>query len=95
MWELPGEEADRLREARNRFRRRFPAASPRPVAVIEQPIAGRRVRVEVYRAPGAPAGERDRWMTAAAVEGSASPSLTKKIVRRIVPGPSGRRTISK
>jgi hypothetical protein len=95
MWELPGEEADRLGDARKRFRRRFPTASPWPVAVIEQPIAGRRVRVEVYRTPGAPPGARDRWMTASAIEGSASPSLTKKIVRRIVPDPSGRRTISK
>jgi A/G-specific adenine glycosylase len=94
MWELPGEEADRLGDARKRFRRRFPTASPRPVAVIEQPIAGRRVRVEVYRTPGVPRGARDRWMTASAIEGSASPSLTKKIVRQIVPDPSGRRTIS-
>jgi A/G-specific adenine glycosylase len=91
MWELPGEEADRLAVARARFRRHFPEAAPLPVATIEQPIAGRRVRVEVYPAPGAPRGARDHWMTAAEIEGSASPSLTKKIVRRI----SQRRTISK
>jgi len=95
MWELPGEEADRLGDARKRFRRRFPEASPLPAATVEQPIAGRRVRVEIYPAPGAPAGAGDRWMTVSEVEESASPSLTKKIVRRIVPDRPGRRTISK
>jgi hypothetical protein len=62
------------------------------MATVEQPIAGRRVRVEVYRVPRARRGAHDRWMTAAEIEGSASPSLTKKIVRRVSPD---RRTISK
>jgi A/G-specific adenine glycosylase len=92
MWELPGEEADRLAEARARFRRRFPTAARRPADVVEQPIAGRRVRVEIYPAPGIPRGARDRWMTLSEIEGSASPSLTKKIVRRNSPD---RRTITK
>jgi A/G-specific adenine glycosylase len=92
MWELPGEESDRLGIARTRFRRHFPEAAPLPMATVEQPIAGRRVRVEVYRVPRARRGAHDRWMTAAEIEGSASPSLTKKIVRRVSPD---RRTISK
>jgi hypothetical protein len=94
MWELPGVEADRLAVARARFRRRFPTASPDPAAVVEQPIAGRRVRVEIYRTPGVPPGAGDRWMTVSEIEGSASPSLTKKIVRRISPDRAGRRTIN-
>ena len=95
MWELPGEEADRVAAARTRFRRRFPTAPPRPAAVIEQPIAGRRVRVEVYRVAGATPGPGDRWMTVSEIDGSASPSLTNKIIRRISPDRSERRTISK
>jgi len=92
MWELPGEEADRISVARSRFRRAFPRAERRPLATIEQPIAGRRVRVEVYRVSRAPAAD-GRWMSAREIEASASPSLTKKIVRRISPAPPDRRTI--
>jgi len=93
MWELPGEEADRLPIARARFRRRFPQAGARPVATVEQPIAGRRVRVEVYRVAAAPRGESGRWMTPREIAGSASPSLTRKIVARIAPDRSDRRRI--
>ena len=92
MWELPGEEAERASLARARFRRAFPRAESRPLATIEQPIAGRRVRVEVYRVPGAPVAG-GRWMTAPEIEASAAPSLTKKIVRRISPVRVDRRTI--
>jgi len=82
MWELPGEEGDSLSSARADFRRSFRTATRRPFALVEQPIAGRIVRVEIYRAS---ARERpgDRWMSPAEIEKSASPSLTKKIVRRI------------
>jgi len=92
MWELPGEEADRISVARSRFRRAFPRAENRPLATIEQPIAGRRVRVEVYRVARASAAG-GRWMTADQIEASASPSLTKKIARRISPARADRRTI--
>ena len=92
MWELPGEEADRISVARSRFRRVFPRAERRPVATLEQPIAGRRVRVEVYRVSRA-AAAGGRWMTATEIEASAAPSLTKKIVRRISPARADRRTI--
>ncbi len=83
MWELPGEEGESLPAARARFRRRFPGAASRSEGTVEQPIAGRRVRVEIYRAHGVAPEPGDRWMTAPQIERSATPSLTKKIVRRL------------
>ena len=93
MWELPGVEGDSLADVRAQFRDRFRSAERRPAATVEQPIAGRKVRVEVYRAPRAPRTDGDRWMTAAQVEEAAAPSLTKKIVRRLSPAPADRRRI--
>ncbi|HWC65218.1 MAG TPA: A/G-specific adenine glycosylase, partial [Thermoanaerobaculia bacterium] len=82
MWELPGVESDVLSRARERFRRRFrPLAAP--FSSVEQPIAGRRVRIEIYAAPAPARRPGDRWLTPAEIEASASPSLTKKIVRRV------------
>ncbi|HET7453750.1 MAG TPA: NUDIX domain-containing protein, partial [Thermoanaerobaculia bacterium] len=81
MWELPGVESASLAAARAHFRRRFPGAAPTPEPVVVQPIAGRRVHVEVYRSRRAPALPGDRWMTVAEIESGAAPSLTKKIVR--------------
>jgi A/G-specific adenine glycosylase len=91
MWELPGAEGKSLSSARAAFRRHFPTAELRPVSVVEQPIAGRRVRVEIYRARETE-HRGDRWMTPAEVERSASPSLTKKIARCVASGEAeGRR----
>ena len=94
MWELPGEEADSLAVARARFRRGFPGAASRPREIVEQPSAGRRVRVEVYRARRASAAPGDRWMTAGQIERSAAPSLTKKIVREVSRAGADRRRIA-
>jgi len=95
MWELPGEEGESLAVARARFRRRFPAATARLEGTIEQPIGGRRVRVEIYRARAVAAEPGDRWMTAPQIERSAAPSLTKKIVRGISRAAIDRRRIAR
>ena len=83
MWELPGVEGDTLSAVRARFRRRFRTAAARPAAAVEQPIAGRRLRVEVYRTKRPRPSAGDRWMSASEIEKAAAPSLTKKIVRRL------------
>jgi hypothetical protein len=83
MWELPGVEGASLAGARARFRRRFRRMERRPAAAVEQPIAGRRLRVEVYRTDPPPRAAGDRWMTPSEIEKAAAPSLTKKIVRRL------------
>jgi len=83
MWELPGVEAESLAKARALFRRRFRGGAASPAAVVEQPIAGRRVRVEVYGVERAAPRRGDRWMTVAEIETGAAPSLTRKIVRGI------------
>jgi A/G-specific adenine glycosylase len=95
MWELPGEEGESLVDARARFRRRFPGTAARPEGAVEQPIAGRRVRVEIYRARAVAPEPGDRWMTAAQIERSATPSLTKKIVRRLSQAAIDRRRIDR
>jgi adenine-specific DNA glycosylase len=95
MWELPGEEGDSLAAARVRFRRRFPDAARRPTQIVEQPIAGRRVRVEIYPAGAVSPSPGDRWMTAAEVERSAAPSLTKKVVRKVSRAADDRRRIER
>ncbi|HKB71403.1 MAG TPA: A/G-specific adenine glycosylase [Thermoanaerobaculia bacterium] len=95
MWELPGVEADVLSVARARFRSRFRAAGRALLGTVEQPIAGKRVRVEIYSTPAPASRPGDRWMTAAEIEASASPSLTKKIARRVSPAPRERRRIGR
>lgn len=95
MWELPGEEAASLAAARALFRKRFPGAESTPEAVVVQPIAGRRVRVEVYTVGAVSVHVGDRWMTAAEIESGAAPALTKKIVRGISRTPGVRRTIAR
>jgi A/G-specific adenine glycosylase len=95
MWELPGEEGESLAAARARFRRRFPGAASRSEGTVEQPIAGRRVRVEIYRARAVAPEPGDRWMSAPQIERSATPSLTKKIVRKLSRAADDRRTIEK
>ncbi len=86
MWEPPGTESSARSVALARFRNTFPRASRKPMAAIEQPIAGRRLRVEIYRSPAPLPEPGDRWMTIDEIESSASPSLTKKIARRISAG---------
>ena len=81
------------RIARTRFppggsRRRNQSPSPRSAD------RGRRVRVEIYRA-GRWRGARDRWMTVPEIERSVRlPFADAKIVRRISPPGSDRRTIA-
>jgi A/G-specific adenine glycosylase len=93
MWELPGEEDESLAAARARFRRRFRGAAARPTEIVEQPIAGRRIRVEIYPVRTVTPSAGDRWMTAPQVENSAAPSLTKKIVRKVSRAADDRRRI--
>jgi A/G-specific adenine glycosylase len=88
MWELPGVESEVLSQARERFRRRFRPVGA-PLSTVEQPIAGRRVRVEIYSAPAPSRRPGDRWLTPQEIEASASPSLTKKIARRVSRGRRG------
>jgi len=95
MWELPGTEGSSLSATRARFRKAFRGADSRPVNAVEQPIAGRKLRVEIYRTPKPRPERGDRWMTIEEIERSASPSLTKKIARRISPPKAEEGTIGR